>query len=146
MVSIVSHQRGKIKGDRESSLPLRQEELVALVRFAGGPEPGELPHGPELATIPGGMNPAGEGPLSRQFERRASRILEIERGVQRRHVVRRIGEGDVALATRLILLSPLSNFTAQSVELFLLLADYILEILNGRHALIHPEAARIRRR
>ena len=92
------------------------------------------------------MNPARKRPLAGKFERRPRRPLEIEGRIQGRHLVGGIREGNVTRAPAVILLTPAPHLTAESVEFFLLLTDDILEFLHGCHALIHPVAARIRRR
>ena len=58
MVGVVAHQRREVEGDGESGLPVREQELVALVRLARAAEAGELAHRPELAAIAGGMDAA----------------------------------------------------------------------------------------
>ena len=49
MIGVVTHQRRQIEGHREPGLALAQQIAIAAVGFLGRGEPGELPHGPELA-------------------------------------------------------------------------------------------------
>ena len=49
------------------SVPARAG-TVALVGFLGGAEPRVLPHGPEPATVHGGLYPAGEGIRARESQ------------------------------------------------------------------------------
>ncbi len=69
MVGVVAHQGREVEGDGEAGLAALQQELVALVGVLRGPEPGELPHGPEPARGTSwdgcrgcrGTRPAGRG-------------------------------------------------------------------------------------
>src|SRR2546425_8182194 len=64
MVGVVAHERGKVERHGEARLAVVEQELVALVRVLGRAEPRELPHRPQPAAVPRGMDPAGEGKLS----------------------------------------------------------------------------------
>ncbi len=61
MIGIAAHQRRQIEGDAQAGRPCRQQLAVALIGVFWRPEPGELPHRPELASIAGGMNAARIG-------------------------------------------------------------------------------------
>src|SRR6266550_6232571 len=56
VIGVVSHQRWKIECYRKASLPVREEELVALIRVASASESRELAHRPQLAAISSWMN------------------------------------------------------------------------------------------
>ena len=61
MIGIAAHQRRQIEGDAEAGAAGRQQSLVALVGLFRRPEPGKLPHRPELAAVAGRMNAASVG-------------------------------------------------------------------------------------
>ena len=50
---------GRSKATLRPVPPAREQRLVALVGVFRRPEPGELPHRPELAAVAGGMDAAG---------------------------------------------------------------------------------------
>ena len=57
-VGVIAHQRGQIKGDRETAAARRQQILVALVCLLRRGEAGELAHRPQLAAVAGGVDAA----------------------------------------------------------------------------------------
>src|SRR4029077_2324001 len=57
-VGVVAHLGRQIERDGETGLPRRQQMAEPRVGLLGGPEPGVLAHGPELAAIHRGMNAA----------------------------------------------------------------------------------------
>jgi len=65
MVRVHADLRGKIEGDGEAGLTLAQEIAIALVGFGGRGEAGVLAHGPEAATVHGGVDAAGERVFAR---------------------------------------------------------------------------------
>ncbi len=83
VVRVVAHEGGKVEGDREAGLAPLEQELVALVGILRGPEPGELPHGPEPPAVHRGVDAAGVGKSARQSEGGLRVGWQIERGVQR---------------------------------------------------------------
>src|SRR5579875_1694999 len=65
MIGVIAHQRGQIKCNRKTGLPLAEQVVVTPVGFFRGGETGELAHGPELAAVHVAMNAAGVGKLAR---------------------------------------------------------------------------------
>ena len=61
VIGVETDLRGQIEGDREPGGAVRQQVLVALVRFLGVAEAGVLAHGPEPAAVHGGLHAAGKG-------------------------------------------------------------------------------------
>ena len=53
MIRVVPHQSRKIERHREPGLTLFQKVAVARVGLLGGGKSGELPHGPEAASVHG---------------------------------------------------------------------------------------------
>ncbi len=51
IVRVVADLGGQVEGDRESRLPLLQQELVALVRLRRRAETGVLPHRPQATAV-----------------------------------------------------------------------------------------------
>ena len=81
MVGIAPHQGRQVEGDTETGAPGRQQFLVTPVGVRRRSESGKLPHGPEFAAVPVGV----DAPCERERPRRRRRLhpVEIARGVQR---------------------------------------------------------------
>ena len=60
-IGVVAGLRGQIECHGEAGLSLLKQVLVAAVGLLGGGETGVLAHGPESATVHGGLDAAGEG-------------------------------------------------------------------------------------
>jgi hypothetical protein len=58
VIGIAAHQRRQIECDAEASAARLEQATVAFVGLFRRPEPGKLPHRPELAAIAGGVNAA----------------------------------------------------------------------------------------
>ena len=59
MVGVIAHQCGEIERGGEASLTMRKQVAETLVGVFRGAEAGELSHGPETATVHGGVDSAG---------------------------------------------------------------------------------------
>src|SRR5690606_1569115 len=81
-VRIVAHQGGQVERDGEARLAVGQEVAEPPVRFLGGAEAGELPHGPQAAPVHGAVNAAGV--------RIFARIAQVPPVVQVFHVIRAV--------------------------------------------------------
>ena len=64
VVGVAPHQRRHVERDRQAVAPARHDHLVALVGLLRVAEAGELPDGPRLAAVAGGVQPAGERVLA----------------------------------------------------------------------------------
>ncbi len=78
VVGVVAHQRREVEGGREAGLPVREQELEALVGLARAAEAGELAHGPQAAAVHRGVHAARVGILAG--------IAEVLRVLERRVV------------------------------------------------------------
>ena len=117
VVGVVAHQGGEIEGDGETRGSVPEQELVAPVGLVRRPESGELAHRPQLAAVSRGMDAAGERKRPRHLERRAGGALEVERRVERRHLVRRVGPGEVANLGPVVAFLPRGDFGAELRQL-----------------------------
>ncbi len=61
MIRVVTHQGGKVEGDRNAVLSLREKVSKAPVGVLGGAEARELAHGPQAGAIHRWMDPACKG-------------------------------------------------------------------------------------
>ena len=61
MVGIESHLGGQIEGDGKTRLALREQIAITLIGLPCRAEAGILPHGPELAAVHRGIDPARVG-------------------------------------------------------------------------------------
>ena len=86
MVGVASHQRRQIEGDAQARAAGRQQPTISLVGLLRRPEPGKLPHRPELPAIAGRVDAA----RIRKFPG----VAQIARVVERRDALR--GVEDVA--------------------------------------------------
>ena len=77
VVGIAPHLRRQIERHREARLALRQQIVVAAVRFRGGAEPGVLAHRPETRAVHVGLRSAREGGLAGKTE--VSQRIEARR-------------------------------------------------------------------
>src|SRR2546422_69243 len=68
MVRVVPHLCRQIERDRQPRLTGREQMPEPRVRLLRGPEPGVLPHGPQLAAIHRGMDAPGERKRARSAE------------------------------------------------------------------------------
>src|SRR5882672_12277892 len=64
VVRVVSHERGHVECRGEASLAVLQQVEEALVGVGRGAEPGEHPHGPDLAAVHRLVGAAGEGEVA----------------------------------------------------------------------------------
>ena len=81
MIGIAAHQRRQIEGHAQAGRPCRQQLAVAVIGVFRHPEPGKLPHRPELALIAGWMNAARIGDTFRDRPARCrGRTVECCRG------------------------------------------------------------------
>ncbi len=86
VIGVVADLGGKVKGDAQPGLPLAEEILVAAVRFLRRPEPCILTHGPEPASIHGGLHTTGKRIFTGKTE--VSQIIQlrkVEGGIQPLH-------------------------------------------------------------
>ncbi len=58
VVGVAPHQRRQVEGDAQARAAGRQQPPVSLVGLLRRPEPGKLPHRPELAAIAGRVDAA----------------------------------------------------------------------------------------
>src|SRR5258708_24498279 len=116
VIRVVAHQRRKVERDGEARCSVREEELVALVRLARGPEAGELAHRPQLSAVAGRVNAAGEGELAGDAECLRAFGRNVELRVEGLDFAGRVGEGNVAKLALLVLSAPGGNFGAQAFE------------------------------
>ena len=65
VIGIAPHQRRQIERDAQAGAAGREQRLVALVGLFRRPEPGKLPHRPELAAVAGRVDAARVGELAR---------------------------------------------------------------------------------
>ena len=68
VIRVAPHQRRQVERHAQPGPARLQQRLVALVGFFGRPEPGELPHRPQLAAVAGRMDAARVGELARVVE------------------------------------------------------------------------------
>src|SRR5215470_16795561 len=64
MVGVVAELGRQVECDRQRRLPLAEQKVEAGVGLLRRPVAGELPHGPQLAAVHGGVRPAGERRLT----------------------------------------------------------------------------------
>ena len=62
-IRVVARLRGQVKCHGEAGLALLKQVLVAAVCLLGGGETGVLAHGPQTATVHGGLHATSEGEL-----------------------------------------------------------------------------------
>ena len=135
VIGIVSHQRWEIERRGQSRLAVREEELESLVRIAGAAESGELPHGPQPATISGRMNASCIRIRAGHAEVRCCLRWHVERRVQWLDFARRVHEANLAELTLGVPATPLGDFAAQSFQLLprIPVAELLQLISRGRH-------------
>ncbi len=126
VVGVVADLGGEVKGHGQARLPGLQEEMVALVGFLGGAEPGILTHGPEAPPVGGGLHRPGVGVLPGHAQ--LFQVLEIL------HVQRRVkpGHGDTGGVDELGL--ALRYFLEHLFYLGIILGLSFLKLLRVIHA------------
>ena len=92
VIGIAAHQRRQVEGHAEPAAARLEQRLEALVGLLRRPEPGELPHGPELAAVAGRVNAAGVGELAG--------IVQVARRIEVGQVVRGVETVDRAAGDR----------------------------------------------
>ena len=92
VIGVVAHQRGHVKGHRQSGLPLLQQVVKTTVTIFWRPEAGELPHGPQAPPIHGGMDAARERILAGQ--------TQVAGGIERGQIVGSIHARDLQVRQR----------------------------------------------
>ncbi len=85
VVRVVPHQRRHVERHREPVLTLFEEVAEAGVGGGDVCEPGELPDGPQLAPVAGGMDAAGV----REAAGESDALVDGVRSAHRRHVLER---------------------------------------------------------
>ena len=95
MVAVVAHQRRHIEIGREPGLPLRDQELEALVGVLAGAEARDLAHGPGAAAIHGRVGAARERIAAGQPDILDRRLGDVGRGVGALH--RDVADGEELL-------------------------------------------------
>jgi hypothetical protein len=78
---------------------VRQQIVVAAVRFLGVAHTGVLAHGPKTATVHGGLDAAGVGIFAGRLAFEAFRV-EIGRGVDGFQIVRQCVSSEVRVYQR----------------------------------------------
>src|SRR5450759_5432992 len=132
MIGVVTHQGREIERHGKAGLPLREQELVSLVRIARTPEAGELPLRPQSAAIAGGVNASRVWVETGHSQRLAARLSRVERRVDRLDFFLRVGERDVAKLALLVLLPPLGDFLPEQTQLGALFLDRGDRLVVGR--------------
>ena len=72
VIGIAAHQRRQIERHAQAGAAGREQRLVARVGVLRRPEPGKLPHRPQLAAVAGGVNAARVG--------KRARLADVARG------------------------------------------------------------------
>src|SRR5450759_841555 len=132
MIGVVTHQGREIERHGKAGLPLREQELVPLVRIARTPEAGELPHRPQSAAIAGGVNASRVRVETGHSQRLGARLSRVKRRVDRLDFLLRVGERDVAKLSLLVFLPPLGDFLAEQAQLGALFLDRRDQLVVGR--------------
>ena len=90
VIRVAAHQRRQIERDAQAGAAGGEQPPIALVGLFRSPEPGELPHRPQLAAVAGGVNAARI--------RELPRVGEIPSVVDRLDALRRVEPLDEPLA------------------------------------------------
>ncbi len=138
MIGVVSHQRWKIECYGKPGLAVRQQKLVTLIRVPCAPEPGELAHCPQAASVSRGVNASRVGIDARHAERLGASLGRIERRVDRPNFFFRVVKADVAQLTLFVLLAPFCDFFTEQPQFSALLFDRLYgDGKRGRASLFH---------
>ncbi len=122
VIRVVAHQRREVERRREPGLSLLEQELEPLVRVAGAPKAGELPHGPESPAIPGRVDAPRVRVLARHRQGGCVQVLHIQRRVHRVDFALGVHERQITLLGFRITSAPAFHFRAKAFQLLLPLA------------------------
>ena len=117
MIRVVAHQRREVECRRQSRLAMLEQKLEASVRVGRAAEAGELPHRPQLAPVTRGVNAARERIRAGHAQRVRRVGIDVERGIDRLDLGRRVREADVSQLALGVAPAPFRDFGAQPREL-----------------------------
>ena len=130
MIGIHAHERGKIKGNGEPRLTLREEVVKTLIGIFSGAKPAELADGPKPSPVHGRVDAARVRRLTGKAQ--VSFVIEVFQ------VGRRIETLDGTSRDAGELLLALRRFPQQGIESFLLpLSLQFVPMARGGRNLTH---------